>query len=119
MRDDTHPALEALARFRLDASSEASLQLAIAQALDESALSYEREVRLDARSRIDFLLPDGLGIEVKVDGSQTEVLRQLVRYADHEQVRALALFTTRSRHLSGMPSTLRGKPLTVRFQGGL
>lgn len=107
-----------LAARRFDTTTEERLQMAIAQALAGSGLRLEREVVLAPGSRIDFLSTCGIGIEVKIDGSHSTVLRQLIRYAAFERVRELILFTTRSKH-SVMPTSLRGKPLCVRFQGGL
>jgi hypothetical protein len=79
----------------------------------------EREVRLDAAGRIDFLLRSGLGIEVKVKGQAGDVWRQLDRYARHDRVRRLLLVTTRARHMAG-PTGLHGKPVAaLLLRGGL
>lgn len=110
--------LRCLTAHRFDASTEERLQAGIALALAGDGLQLEREVVLAPGSRIDFLSPCGLGIEVKIDGAESAVLQQLMRYAQSERVWALVLFTTRSKHL-GMPATLRGKPLHVHFQGGI
>lgn len=104
--------------YRYDASAEAVLQEGIERALRDGSVGAEREVVLSPGNRIDFLAAGGIGIEVKVDGGRNEVLRQLLRYAEHDSIQALVLFTTRSRHLS-MPDVLRGKPLRVLFQGGV
>ncbi|HMI94453.1 MAG TPA: hypothetical protein VK509_23935 [Polyangiales bacterium] len=114
----THDVLRCLTAHRFDSSTEERLQAGIAQALAAEGLQLEREVVLAPGSRIDFLSADGIGIEVKIEGTETSVLRQLMRYAEIDRVRELVLFTTRSKHLA-MPATLRGKPLAVYFQGGL
>lgn len=103
--------------FRFDASHEAALQAGIGRALELQQIPHKREVVLGPGDRIDFLV-DCVGLEVKVDGGTHDVLRQLARYAQHVEIGALILFTTRSRHLR-MPKTLCGKPLQVLFQGGL
>jgi hypothetical protein len=110
--------LRCLAAHRFDATTEERLQTAIAQALAGAGLELTREVVLAPGSRIDFLSACGLGIEVKIDGAETAVLQQLIRYAQSERVVELVLFTTRSKHLS-LPGRLRDKPLAVHFQGGL
>ncbi|HEX2679628.1 MAG TPA: hypothetical protein VHM19_23425 [Polyangiales bacterium] len=110
--------LRCLSAHRFDATTEERLQLGIASALSTAGLELEREVVLAPGSRIDFLSANGIGIEVKIDGSETSVLRQLMRYAESDRVTALVLFTTRSKHLS-MPAMLRGKLLSVYFQGGI
>lgn len=102
------------------AASEHELHEGIASSLAAAGIAFEREVRLDARSRVDFLTGDGIGIEVKVAGSVHSVVRQLARYAEHDRVRALVLATTTVKHwpLCGCPST-GGKPLAIAWLGGL
>lgn len=79
----------------------------------------DREVKLNATDRPDFLL-GGLCVEVKVDGDTRAVWRQLTRYAAHDRVTELLLVTTRARHLRGAPTVLNGKPVTVMLiRGGL
>jgi len=73
-------------------------------------IDFEREVVLSPTDRIDFLLSDGIGIEVKIDRSLTSVTRQLFRYAKHERISTLILVTSRIRLLN-LPSQLNGKPL--------
>ena len=73
-----------------------------------------REHRLDARSRPDFLVwtgaATGIAVEVKIAGSPQDVLRQLLRYAEHPAVSGVLLVTTRSRHRGIVPAELLGKP---------
>ena len=68
-------------------------------------------MRLAPTDRIDFLL-GGVGIEVKVDGSTAQILRQLRRYASSPQIEHLVLVTNRARHRS-LPAVIGGKPLRV------
>jgi len=94
-------------------SCESELHDAIAKMLDDIGVAYEREYRLDAHDRPDFWLPDNrVAIEAKVDGSSTEVARQLKRYASHDVVRDVILVTTRARH-NAVPDSLSGKPVHV------
>jgi hypothetical protein len=80
-----------------------------------------REVRLSPQDRIDFIvtLPcsDGkqyrIGIEVKIQGAATGILRQLYRYARSDRVDALILASTRRTLLSGVPRSLYGKHIAV------
>lgn len=74
--------------------------------------SFRSEVSLSKRDRLDVLLDDGTAIEIKVDGSKTEVLRQLHRYAEHEEVTGLVLLTTRMTHTL-LPPTVLDKRLAV------
>lgn len=95
---------------------EAELHERIHRALDELG-PVEREVRLDAHDRIDFLTASGIGVEVKVDGSLSEVTRQLHRYAQHDRIRALVLATTKAKHIP-VPRELSGKPVCVVHMTG-
>jgi len=92
--------------------NERDLQDGIEQAISAAGLTYEREAVLDERSRVDFLLCPGVAVEVKVDGSSADVMRQLHRYALSPAVRAIVLVTTRQRHCS-VPRELAGKPITI------
>lgn len=96
-----------LVRFRW--ANEAELQESLALALVAmGAQGVVPEAPLDPHGRIDFFLPGGVGIEVKVDGSPSAVTRQLMGYARHEAITELVLVTTRSSH--------RSVPLTVNHK---
>jgi hypothetical protein len=108
-----HEVLSALRGFRLPSSTEEELQEAIAQVLTRAGVMFTREHRFGPPDRIDFYLPAlNAGLEVKTQGSPNAVLRQLFRYAEHDDVLELALVTTRLR-LGGMPREIRGVPLQV------
>lgn len=96
----------------LPRSPEVRLQDAIAAALADHVVRFVREVRLSPEDIIDFLVEDGLGVEVKIDGSVSDVTRQLHRYAQSDRVTDLLLVTTRSRHRA-MPAAFAGKPIRV------
>ena len=101
-------------------SDEVALQDLIESVIDATGVPYEREVRLSAADRIDFLVAPGVGMEVKVAGSLPALLRQLQRYAQHDRVGGLLVVTNRSRLLD-LPATLSGKPVAVAslLAGGL
>lgn len=81
-------------------------------------LDAQREVRFDAADRIDFLLPGGIGIEVKIDGSLSALTRQVHRYAQRDEITALIIVTSR-RRLAQLPDAINGKPIRVVRVGGL
>lgn len=93
-------------------ANERDLQDAIAVILRRREIPFSREVRLTATDRIDFLVGLGIGVEVKLDGQMTELLRQLARYAQCEDVSALVVVTPKSR-LAQLPDSLNGKPIYV------
>jgi len=100
-----------IAAHRFGHATEAELQQGLAEVLWHAGYSVEREARLSARDRIDLLV-DRVGIEVKVGGSVGNVVRQLERYADSEELDALVLASSRRHHLD-MPAALNGKPVVV------
>jgi len=107
-----------LAKFRFQATTEAEFQNSIAEALGRE-FTFRREVRLAPGDRIDFLLDNGVGIEVKTQGTAATAEKQLRRYAKSEQVKALILMTSRSQ-VAVQPLSIDGKPVrTVIFYGGL
>lgn len=101
----------ALERFRLSVGTEAALQSSIQQVLSTCAVSHIREHRL-TRGPIDFYLPTfRIGIEAKIDGGPSAVLKQIADYIEEESVDGLILVTTKTTHT--VPETLRGKPVRV------
>lgn len=105
-------------RFRY--ASEDDLQVGLGHLLERLGRRYEREVRLSARDRIDFLVEGAIGLEVKCQGKHGDVLRQLSRYALNARVLALFLITDRYQLTAGLPDVLHGTPLyAVSLLGGL
>jgi hypothetical protein len=113
-------------------STEDELQRGLAIVFTAEEMAFERERRLTPQDRADFILWEGekvgpveevppaavpmprwLALEVKVDGSLSAVTRQLHRYAQHPQVDALLLVTTRAQHLRLHGETMNGKPVRV------
>ena len=103
-------------------SSEADLQAALAAVLEPRCATVEREHRLAAADRLDFLLLGTIAVEVKLHGSATALLSQVQRYCDHPSIGACLVVTPSRRLAAGWPETLRGKPVAavlVRRVGGL
>jgi hypothetical protein len=100
-----------LSRYRFRFVSETQLQMGISSALTMGHVDHQREVRLDAQSRLDFLCDDGLAIEVKVSGSfsRSMLLRQIYRYAEHDRVQSILVVT--NKFIAEMPATMNGKPV--------
>jgi len=73
------------------------LQCTIAAALDAAHIPYCREVILGSRARIDFVVADRIGIEVKKGKPNgPAVQRQLARYAAFGSLDAIILVVERS-----------------------
>lgn len=107
-----------LDEHRFSVARESDLQQGIALVLERAGVAFEREVRLTAADRIDFLIGD-VGIECKIDGSLGALIRQVERYALHERIGEIVVATTR-RRLIGVPREMHEKcvhPFLAR--GGL
>lgn len=109
---------DALGAYRYTFTNERELQDGLQLVLGCLEWEVEREVRLSARDRPDFMV-EGVAVEVKVDGGLSEVTRQIHRYAHLEAVRGVLLVTSRSR-LANLPAAVNGKPVAVlSLLGGL
>lgn len=104
-----------LEQHRFAEGSEAALQQGVEAVLERASIDFTREAKLSAGERLDFVVHlEGcrVALECKVDGSLAAVTRQLMRYAQLADVRAVLLVTTRLRHAK-VPATLNGKPVRV------
>lgn len=64
--------------------------------------------------RLDFYCAEaGIAVEIKVGGPAGVVLRQLMDYAEREEVRGIVLATTKVSHRGYIPTELRGKPVAL------
>jgi len=101
--------VSAIRGARFSFATEAELQAGIARILAAAGIDAAREVVLSARDRIDFLVGN-VGVEVKIDGSHSALLRQLDRYAGLPQIGALVVVCGSTR-LGRLPAALRDKPV--------
>jgi hypothetical protein len=102
-----------LRRFRMRVSSEAALQMSIEEALVGGGIPFEREVRLSAADRIDFMV-GSIGIEAKCRYPKRSIFRQLERYAARAEITALILITGTAM---GLPAEIGGKPVFIVSTG--
>lgn len=86
----------------------------IARLFEERGVLYRREVVLSDRDRIDFMLENGVGIEVKIKATKRLIYRQCERYCEHESVHSLILV---SGTAMGFPREINGKPCWVASLG--
>lgn len=100
-----------LRRHRFTFASESELQAGIAEVLRTAQIPFEREVTIGARDRIDFLV-DGVGVEVKINGSADNLIRQLSRYAQAAVITELLVVSSRCKLTGGLPDSLSGKAIT-------
>lgn len=103
--------IETLPRFAYRFADEIELHGAIADVLSAAQIPFAREVVAGPRDRFDFLIPDGIVLEVKVKGSLPEALHQIARYAARTDVLTVVLVTTKLWGRSSME--IHGKPVHV------
>lgn len=103
-----------LAGYGFHYAHEAQLQEGVALALNKESIEFEREVRLGAHDRIDFMV-GRVGIEVKVGHPLSSVIKQVHRYMQHD-IDELLLVTNRCRHAL-VNSIINGKRVEYLFLG--
>jgi hypothetical protein len=52
-------------------------------------------MKLSDEDRIDFMVLDCIGVEVKTKGSRMDIYRQLERYSKHDSVAGIILVTSK------------------------
>lgn len=101
--------IKLIERCRCDLSTEKRLQADIAQVLAGANIPFEREKRLSDQDIPDFLVDGGVVVECKMRGAKKmDVYKQLCRYAEYSEVRALVLASNVSM---GLPPEIAGKPV--------
>jgi hypothetical protein len=108
---------ELLRSHRFSCSRELELQQAIGMVLAEAKVPFVREKHLSRKDRPDFLVDSHIAIEVKIDGSLTDVMRQVSRYAQQPGIEAVIVVTTRAMQALRMPDEFCGKPVAVVHLG--
>lgn len=93
---------------------EVDLHEGIAHALESHALPYQREYIAGPHDRFDFLVDGQVVIEAKIKGAMSGALIQCKRYAEHSDVAAVILVTTKQWGRTADSSLMvRGKPVRV------
>ena len=107
-----------IGRHRYRYQSEEVLQAGIAEVFDTAGIQYERELYLNSRDRLDFRV-GGTAIEVKIKGSQMQLVRQIARYVEHPDVAAVLVVGTPA-WVNLIPGELHGKPVyRLRLVGSM
>lgn len=99
----------------LNLSNEKLLQNDIATAFEKHNIGFKREVKLDEKSTVDFMI-ENLAIEIKITSkvSAMNIYRQIERYAKNEKVAAVLLMTSKTMR---MPESVFGKDIFVLSLG--
>lgn len=98
--------LQVLRSRPLVLNQEKELQAEIAHLLESKGIPYKREVSLGDGDVIDFMLPEGIGMEIKLRMARRQIYRQCRRYCGHPQVRSLLLVSATAM---GLPAQIEGK----------
>jgi hypothetical protein len=78
---------------------------------DNNNIKYSYEHKLGRGNRIDFLVENGVGVEVKKGKpNRTQVIKQLNRYLEFEDVKEIILVIERSMDI---PEEIKGKKCKV------
>jgi hypothetical protein len=106
--------VETLPRFAYRFANEIALHEAMAEVLTAAGIAFEREVVAGPKDRFDFLVAPGIVIEAKINGSLSQALGQIDRYAARADVTAVVLVTTRFWGRGGAAvDQLHGKPVRI------
>lgn len=99
----------------LNLSNEKLLQNDIAIAFEKHNISFKKEVKLDEKSTVDFMIED-LAIEIKISSkvSAMSIYRQIEKYAKNEKVAAVLLMTSKTMR---MPESVFGKEIYILSLG--
>ena len=108
----------ALASKRFVYCNEKDLHVGIGHVLEAAFPgAVEREVPITKGSRLDFRVGAVVAVEVKIDGTLSELTRQVYRYAEIETLAGVVAVVGRAR-LRDLPDTMNGKPIAVVHLGG-
>lgn len=106
-----------LSKQRIQSSDEKTAQTGLADLLQGAGYKFEREKRLSEKDIPDFVVTLGANkvvIELKIKAQRKSIYRQLERYAQHNAIDALILFTATAMHL---PEHINEKPAFVASMG--
>lgn len=76
---------------------------AVIQLFTKELVLYKHEVKLSEQDRVDFMLDNGIALEIKDGGGIS---------APSAEVKSIILLTTKLTHKK-LPSIINGKPVTV------
>lgn len=104
----TDSLLKALRAYSFTFTTEGELQRGIAAALAAAGIDHQREVNLGDSSRIDFMV-GRVGVEVKINGTPADLIRQVHRYAQFDELDEILVVTSRMKLAFSLPKALNGK----------
>lgn len=100
-----------LSGYKFNFNDERALQDGIETVLVTGNFEFKRELHISKKDRPDFVLANGIAIEIKVQGTQSQFLRQASRYLLDQQISELILIGT-PYWINNIPPSLHGKPIS-------
>lgn len=94
-----------LAKYKVSLTNEIQTQNDIERILDLHDIPYIREYRVDDKNIIDFLIDNSIGVEIKIKGSPSRILNQLVRYSETKRFESLILITAKTMQVDSAKIT--------------
>lgn len=111
--------ISTLSRLRFRFATEKDLQDGFEKVFRENGIPFQREFPISERDRLDFLVAGGIALEVKIKGSLPDLVRQIARYARHDDIREILVVGT-PRWIPRVPVAIEGKPVYgLRLVGSL
>jgi hypothetical protein len=98
-----------LAKARLPLSDEKILQNEIEKLIKATGYDYGREIKM-VIGTIDFVVGEGVGIEVKIGGQKRKIWRQIGGYLEDPRIEHLIVAASTPL---AFPQHSSGKPITV------
>lgn len=115
----TYDLIGYLSRLRFRHVTERDFQDSIEKVFRKGDIAFIREYEITSSDRLDFLVDGRIALEVKIKGSLSNLIRQLSRYARHEDIREVLVVGT-PRWIPQVPALIEGKPVYgLRLVGSL
>jgi hypothetical protein len=99
-----------LSKYKFPVEDEKRLQGYIEDKLRENRIVYAREFFLDEHNIPDFIVGDGVVIEVKIKGSKRDIYAQILRYSKFDDVKSILVITNKN---IGNPPLYESKKLKI------
>lgn len=117
--NDSKAICDLLSRFKYSCHTEKSLQDGIEAVFIAREVEFKRELHISKKDRPDFIMPNGIAIEVKIQGTLSQFLRQASRYLLDEKITELILVGT-PHWINSVPPLLHNKSISkLRLLGSM
>lgn len=98
--------VELIKSVKLQHSTEFILHGQLYELFDSLKIPFQKEYKLSKSDIVDLFI-NGVAIECKTQGQPIQIHRQLERYANHDEVKAIILVSSKYMNVK---KTIKGKP---------